>query len=295
MFDELEKAQSSRNIEKVSKIQAEIDNFVRNIYTEKMQQEMIHSGVDYSLQLGEILLLLDSGKTKGLSVDIKEKLLAHIESINVLLRKKNTDLNEALVISASSLSINEDLTKPAPQLLSEQEAKENPIKAAAQELVVEIYKWKEEDSNEMISIAKKVVENAMTLSDYYRTTNLASAARKETKARIIESSQNIYRLTIQLEGILNELLDKLQNDPRLKSNTQRAKEKMSTLSTQLKILAAVKATNPRDTDTHLQMNICAKNLTDSIKQVLNLSELVSLRVESKVKFIPKRQSKHVRK
>lgn len=281
--------------ESVEKYKKQLDEYMKTYVLEKLQREYLKEEIGINAEIGALEKLLDSSRSSTVNLhELKEKLYKCVDSIGGLI---NQHLNSTkLAQKIEELKVVEETPKAAaeqvekveiveeeePQLLSKAEAEENPIKAAAQELKVEIFKWAE--SNDMITLAKELSEATFLLSQYYKT-NL-SEIKAETKAKLLESAIQIYKLSTMLDKKVVQLLKDCK-DQRLVSDCKKSMEKMSTLSTQLKILAAVKATNPRDNDTHLQMNVCAKNLMGNVKDLLNQAEIVTYRVQTDVKFVKK--------
>ena len=98
----------------------------------------------------------------------------------------------------------------------------------------------------------------------------------EAKKDLVELVKQIHQEIKDLHTEAQRIADNC-SDRSLKLNLQRAMESLPTLSTQLKILGAVKATASKDRDSERQLIICTRNLAQSVKNTLNCAESCSLR------------------
>ncbi|KAJ3332633.1 hypothetical protein HDU76_013588 [Blyttiomyces sp. JEL0837] len=164
----------------------------------------------------------------------------------------------------------------APRLLSEAEAKVNPIQAAAQELKVEASHWSTK-SNPIITAATKMSDHLTSLSLHHL--QLRKDPTPESKKSFIQAAKEIHDESIQLTTSARPLSEKC-SDRRLRVQLSGTLDRVVTLSQQLKIVAAVKASAPNDTDRDSQLIACAQNLMMAAKSCIRESEASSLRVGS---------------
>jgi vinculin len=161
----------------------------------------------------------------------------------------------------------------APQLLSVEEAKENPIKALAQELKVQVATWTT-DGNPIVFHASEISRYMGILSLF--SLNLRDSPTPEAKKGFINAAKDILLQTNAFAEPARKLAEKC-SDKRLRKQLGLTLEKISTLAQQLKIVAAVKASSPRDTDPDQQLIACAQNLMVAVKTALKECESAALR------------------
>jgi hypothetical protein len=87
------------------------------------------------------------------------------------------------------------------------------------------------------------------------------------KKSFIQSAQGVVKETNVYIKAIQPLLDEC-TDQRLKAQLSGTVNRIGTLAQQLKIVAAVKASNPRDTDKGVQLITATQNLVASIKNGL---------------------------
>ncbi|KAL7753369.1 hypothetical protein RI367_001144 [Sorochytrium milnesiophthora] len=157
-----------------------------------------------------------------------------------------------------------------PTLLPAEEARENPLKAAAQELKVEVSRWAAEE-NPVVFAASTISQKLAELAEHYRQ------IRPDSKITIINATKEIVVLTKSLCDYAVDIANRC-TDLSLRKNLLRSTERLPTLSQQLKILVAVKASAARDVDQERQLIVCVQNLMAAVKDVLNGCESASIRI-----------------
>ncbi|KAJ3043432.1 hypothetical protein HDV00_005130 [Rhizophlyctis rosea] len=163
----------------------------------------------------------------------------------------------------------------APVMLTEAEAKADPIKAAGQELKVETANWSS-DENPIITTATHLSTHLLSLSEYH--TSLRHSATPANKKSFISTAQQITSESLTFTKTVRQLAS-VCTDKRLRKTLLLHLERIESLGQQLKIVAAVKAANPGDRDQDAQLVGCATNLMKATKACLRDCESASLRVE----------------
>ncbi|KAJ3210866.1 hypothetical protein HDU67_004936 [Dinochytrium kinnereticum] len=161
-----------------------------------------------------------------------------------------------------------------PVMLTEVEAKANPIQAAAQELKIEASHWTSKD-NPIIHAAQKMSDRLTDLSHHHH--QLRKDASPEAKRAFITAAQQIMSEASAIVLASRPIADAC-SDKRLKTALLLTLDRIDTLAQQLKIIAAVKTSAPGDTDRDLQLVGCAQNLMVAVKACLNHAEAGSLRI-----------------
>jgi len=100
------------------------------------------------------------------------------------------------------------------------------------------------------------------------------------KKEMIQKALEITQVTNSLLKDCKELAE-LCTDKRLKMQLLNTVDRLNTLSQQLRVVTAVKASNPKDLDTDNQLFSCASNLTETMKRLLRDSEAASVRCNFK--------------
>jgi len=179
--------------------------------------------------------------------------------------------NQATIIEPEE----EEEEQPEIEPLQEDEAKEFPIKAAGRDLKLEAAQWSG-SKNDIIAKVNIVAQKMEELSLIH--SNLASnpIAKKE----MIQKALEITQVTSSILKDCRELAE-LCTDKRLKMQLLNTVDRLNTLSQQLRVVTAVKASNPRDLDTDNQLFSCATNLTETMKRLLRDSEAASVRCNFK--------------
>jgi hypothetical protein len=99
------------------------------------------------------------------------------------------------------------------------------------------------------------------------------------KKSFVQSSQEIL---LEVGNLIKfvDVLRKSCADKRLVTQIENTTKNIVTLAQTLKVIAAVKASNPRDIDKSSQLVSVAKNLTNSVKVVLRDCISCSLRLKN---------------
>ncbi|KAJ3355790.1 hypothetical protein GGF32_001806 [Allomyces javanicus] len=177
---------------------------------------------------------------------------------------------EVPVVPEDVVVVEED----APELLSPEEAQANPLKAAAQELVVETSKWSRA-ANPVVHTAADISSRLRELAEQYQ---LDSPAAKLT---LLGSTREVVQLCQMLDTHVRQIVDQC-TDKRLRTALARSADLIPTLAQQLKILASVKASSPaNDLDAERGLVVCAQNLMTAVRDVLRHAEAAALRVHVK--------------
>ncbi|TPX64187.1 hypothetical protein SpCBS45565_g06033 [Spizellomyces sp. 'palustris'] len=249
---------------------------------ELVLNSLTSSSLDAALELGSIVRDLASHLTglgdvirnyKGgndLVQDPQET--APLEETNV---KTPKDALDELVETLQDVVIVEE---EKPVLLSEEEAKAEPIKAAGQELKVEASNWTS-DQNPIVHAVTIMSQNLLDLSTLH--TQLRTSAQPATKKAFISSAQQITSQAMTVSQSARPIIEAC-TDRRLRAQLLACSDKIQTLGQQLKIVAAVKASAPMDRDRDAQLVACAANLMGAVKGCLRDCESASLRIAPSV-------------
>ncbi|KAJ3187897.1 hypothetical protein HDU85_006290 [Gaertneriomyces sp. JEL0708] len=169
-----------------------------------------------------------------------------------------------------------------PMLLTEDEARTSPLKAAGQELKVEASNWTARE-NSIVHAANTMSQALLDLASYHHTLRLNRDPG--AKKQFIAAAQEIMGESNNVAKASRPLVD-LCTDRRLKAQLLGTLDRIQTLGQQFKIVAAVKASAPTDTDKDAQLVACANNLMSGVKGCLRDCESASLRIsEDKLKDI----------
>ncbi|ORX60207.1 Vinculin/alpha-catenin [Piromyces finnis] len=169
----------------------------------------------------------------------------------------------------------EEDDQPEIEPLPQEEASQFPIKAAGRELKLEAAQWYG-SKNDIITKVNIVAQKMEELSLIHSKLTTNPIAKKE----MIQKALEITQVTNSLLKDCKELAE-LCTDKRLKMQLLNTVERLNTLSQQLRVVTAVKASNPRDLDTDNQLFSCATNLTETMKRLLRDSEAASVRCNFK--------------
>ncbi|KAJ3193626.1 hypothetical protein HK101_004476 [Irineochytrium annulatum] len=162
----------------------------------------------------------------------------------------------------------------APKLMTDVEAKANPIQAAAIELKVETSHWASKD-NPIVAAASKMSDRLTDLASAHALLR-RDAGSAEVKRAFITAAQQIMSEASSII-LSSRPVAECCTDRRLRQSLLSTLDRVDTLAQQLKIIAAVKASNPGDTDRDAQLIACARNLMVGVKTALNEAEAGSLR------------------
>jgi len=169
----------------------------------------------------------------------------------------------------------EEEEQPEVEPLPQEEAKEFPIKAAGRELKLEASQWSG-SKNDIIAKVNIVAQKMEELSLIHSKLSTNPIAKKE----MIQKALEITQVTNSILKDCKELAE-LCTDKRLKNQLLNTVDRLNTLSQQLRVVTAVKASNPKDLDTDNQLFSCASNLTETMKRLLRDSEAASVRCNFK--------------
>jgi len=169
----------------------------------------------------------------------------------------------------------EEEPQPEVEPLSQEESNQFPIKAAGRELKLEAAQWSG-DKNEIIKKVNIVAQKMEELSAIHSKLSTNPIAKKE----MIQKALEITQVTNSILKDCKELAE-LCTDKRLKMQLLNTVDRLNTLSQQLRVVTAVKASNPNDLDTDNQLFSCASNLTETMKRLLRDSEAASVRCNFK--------------
>ncbi|ORX82343.1 Vinculin/alpha-catenin [Anaeromyces robustus] len=169
----------------------------------------------------------------------------------------------------------EEEEQPEVEPLQQEEAKAFPIKAAGRDLKMEAAQWSG-SKNDIINKVNIVAQKMEELSLIHSKLNTNPIAKKE----MIQKALEITQVTQSILKDCRELAE-LCTDKRLKMQLLNTVDRLNTLSQQLRVVTAVKASNPNDLDTDNQLFSCAFNLTETMKRLLRDSEAASVRCNFK--------------
>jgi hypothetical protein len=122
------------------------------------------------------------------------------------------------------------------------------------------------------SIAQKFLD----LSKHHH--ELSHALTPASKRSFIQTAQEIAAETVNLVDAIQPLVQHCA-DRRLVMQIQQTSSRIQTLGQTLKIIAAVKASSPRDRDKAVQLISNGQNLVASVKMVLRDAISCSLRLK----------------
>ena len=115
----------------------------------------------------------------------------------------------------------------------------------------------------------------LDLSNYHKA--LSTNVNPQSKKDFIKTAQDIMAETAKLIKAVNPLIISCA-DKRLVLQIQQTTARISTLGQTLKVIAAVKASSPRDTDKQSQLITNGQNLVGSVKMVLRDAISCTLRL-----------------
>jgi hypothetical protein len=136
-------------------------------------------------------------------------------------------------------------------------------------LKAESSKWSANENN-IIKNTNSIAEKMTQLSKNYKEDRSSSMKRMIELGR--EINEDCKSLLIYIKSISDTCTDKV-----LKGQLLAAMNTIPTISTQLKILTAVKAAEPKDLDSEKQLILCCKNLMNHMKLAIKSSEVASIR------------------
>ncbi|KXS16352.1 Vinculin/alpha-catenin [Gonapodya prolifera JEL478] len=162
-----------------------------------------------------------------------------------------------------------------PEKAGEEEEKRSPLKAAAKNLRAETSQWTSHN-NPIVGKASSLSSLLEQLSDAYARLKV-DHGNPALKKELITLSQRIAKESAALIAEVAPVSTRCP-DARLKQDLDKACERVATLGSQMRVTAAVKASNPSDNDADGMVIGCARNLVAAAAEVLRRSEAASLRV-----------------
>ncbi|RKO92004.1 Vinculin family-domain-containing protein [Blyttiomyces helicus] len=218
---------------------------------------------------------------KGTSHDVLEYVASVVQPPPPKIEKKEVEKTVTPVVAAKKEKELADkmadlviVEQAAPVPLTEAEAKANPIKAAGQELAVEAATWVA-TSNPIVQEANTLSATLLALSANHA--ELTANPSPATKKAFITTAQSITTTSTALAERAR-ILASACTDRRLRAQLLATVERIISLAQQMKIVAAVKASAPKDRDRDSQLIACAGNIMEAVKACLRECESASLRV-----------------
>ena len=132
------------------------------------------------------------------------------------------------------------------------------------------------DSNPIVTSVTNIGQMFLDLSAYHK--ELSQHVNPHSKKNFIETAKSITAETARLIKAV-EPLSKACADKRLVQQISQTTDRVSTLAQTLKVIAAVKASSPRDTDKQSQLITNGQNLVASVKMVLRDAISCTLRLK----------------
>ncbi|TPX30553.1 hypothetical protein SmJEL517_g05898 [Synchytrium microbalum] len=161
-----------------------------------------------------------------------------------------------------------------PVPLTPEEAKANPILAAAVDLKIAAAVYVAKD-NLIVSKASDISTLFAEMSAV--SADLRKSPTPEAKSRFIQLAREIGKCSEDFTAKANEIM-KACTDRRLVARLKADIERCLTLGQQIRIVAAVKASEPKDVDNEQQLIVCARNLMKTMQESMVNCEAASLRV-----------------
>lgn len=179
----------------------------------------------------------------------------------------------------------EQLPPPRPPSPIEEAPKEkdNPIGFAAHKLEADARKWKEED-NPMVAAARKMAKLMKQMAKFCR----GEEGEVHSKKELINTAKLIAKESEAVARMARKVADAC-TDKRMKRSVLQVVDKLPTISTQLKILATVKATSQggddpaADREASEMLTDNAQNLMKAVSEVLFATEAATIRVSPEVR------------
>lgn len=177
--------------------------------------------------------------------------------------------------------INADESRELHSMLEQTPDSDNRMAFAAHQLHVEANRW-EEDGNELIQLARQMallfakMSKFITDEEYFMT---------QPKKMLIDTARQIARVSAEFAGKAMEISRQCP-DKRMKHDLNLTIDRIPTISTQLKILATVKATmfganDPQADFEATEMLVgCAENLMGSARSVVKDCEAASIKIRT---------------
>lgn len=132
----------------------------------------------------------------------------------------------------------------------------------------------------MVESVNSIAQLLAKLSTFHRELVSEPGANPVAKKGFITTAKDIWMVAMELKVDMDLLMQKC-SDARLRMQLKISLSKIEMLAQQLKIVSAVKASNPSDADSEVQLVTCAQNLSDAMMVVLRDAEAAALRVSDK--------------
>ena len=156
-----------------------------------------------------------------------------------------------------------------PEELSPEEAQENPIRAAANALKITASKYSAYN-NPMVEVSRLMARKMESVSSLYKTNT------SQSKQDLMSNAKSLHSDVSHLVKNAHKMLERC-SDKTLQNQIMQSIERMETLSTQLRIVTAVKIAEARDTDSEKQLVLCSQSLMAAVNTALKACEVASLR------------------
>jgi hypothetical protein len=128
----------------------------------------------------------------------------------------------------------------------------------------------------VVQIVNSIAQKFLDLSKHHQ--ELSHSLQPVSKKSFIQTAQDIAADTVNLIAAVQPLVQQCA-DKRLVLQIQQTSSRIQTLGQTLKILAAVKASSPRDRDKAVQLVSNGQNLVGSVKMILRDAISCSLRLK----------------
>lgn len=168
------------------------------------------------------------------------------------------------------------------QQVLEQPPEDNRMAMAAHHLHREALKW-EEEGNELIQAAKKMAILFAKMSQFMRDAEEGQPQR--SKKELIALAKEIAAASKEVSAYSAKIVKNCP-DKRISQTLAQTIERIPTISTQLKIVATVKATMIGANDPKADMEAtetlvgCAENLMGAVRQAVKETEAASVKMRS---------------
>ncbi|KJE94488.1 vinculin [Capsaspora owczarzaki ATCC 30864] len=183
--------------------------------------------------------------------------------------------------SASSTAIANEVRKSEEKQVAEiaaaagvspQAVASHPISIAAGNLKLVASRW-DAKNNALVQAADKISEKMRTMA--------AFSMQPNNKKDMIDMAKSMASEVAEIVKLAKAAAEQC-SDRRLKANLLQLCDKIPTISTQLRIIASVKAANPSDSDAETQLIAGSKNLMDVVTEIVKGTEAASLKSFSSV-------------
>jgi len=208
-------------------------------------------------------LQLLSSSSLSLNGNVRSPLSQEVSN----LRPESPSTIDQSLYYQSQLADKDAIIKP----LNKEDAQKNPILAVACDLKMAASKQRIKD-NPIIEIADLIAQKLDELSYY----NQVIRSNPKAKKMLIRTAQEMIDKCVSALNYAKKIFETC-TDKRLKLQLQNTIERIKTIGQQLKVVVAVKSGGRFDMDGDKQLVICASNLVEAVKGLLNDSEAACLR------------------